>query len=99
MTLAAKLREIRRGLMQEIRVYRLLLAHPRCPLRAKIFLGSALAYLALPFDLIPDFIPIIGQLDDAVIVPLLVWLALRAIPREVVEECRRQVAAPSDHRE
>jgi len=91
-----RLEDIRRGLGREIRVYRLVLAHPRCPRRAKLLLGAALAYLAMPFDLIPDFIPVIGHLDDAIIVPSLVWLALRAIPKDVIEECRENATnAPS----
>jgi uncharacterized membrane protein YkvA (DUF1232 family) len=76
----------------EIKVYRLVAKHPRTPRRAKWLLGGALAYLVSPLDLIPDFIPVVGLLDDAVIVPLLVCLALRAVPAEVVAECRRQVA-------
>jgi uncharacterized membrane protein YkvA (DUF1232 family) len=84
------LQVIRRGLAREIRTYRLVLAHPRCPRRAKVLLSLALAYLAMPFDLIPDFIPIIGHLDDAVVVPGLVWLALRSIPKEVIEDCRKR---------
>ena len=87
-----RLREIRGGIGRELRVYRLVLAHPRCPRRAKILLGAALGYLAMPFDLIPDFIPVIGHLDDAVIVPGLVWLAMRSIPNDVVDECRKQAA-------
>lgn len=92
MSAPQKLRDIQRSLAREIRVYRLVLAHPRCPRRAKILLGVALAYLAMPVDLIPDFIPIVGHLDDVIIVPGLVWLALRSIPREVVEDCRRRAA-------
>ena len=45
----------------------------------------------MPFDLIPDFIPVIGQLDDVVIVPLLVYVALKMIPELVMSECRERV--------
>jgi len=78
-------------LKQEFEVYRLVLRHPKTPVLAKIFLGLAIAYVLMPFDLIPDFIPVIGQLDDLVIVPLLVYVALKIIPNAVVNECREQI--------
>ena len=67
-------------------------SHNTSPRRAKILLGVALAYLALPFDLIPDFIPVIGHLDDKIVAPGLVWLALRWILKVVMEDCRRRAA-------
>lgn len=75
----------------EIKVYRLVLKHPRTPLLPKVLLALAVGYFLLPFDLLPDFIPIIGQLDDLIIVPTLVILALKMIPAEVVEECRQKL--------
>lgn len=64
---------------------RALLADPDVPLPAKLLLGVAVGYLALPFDLIPDFIPVVGQMDDALVlvaaVALLIWL----VPRERFE--------------
>lgn len=58
---------------------------------AKILLGLAIGYALLPFDLIPDFIPVIGHLDDLVIVPGLVIMALWLIPQTVVADCRAEV--------
>jgi len=71
-----------------VAVYRLALKHPGTPRIAKWLLWIALAYLVSPIDLIPDFIPVIGQLDDLLIVPGLIWIALRLIPAGVLQECR-----------
>ena len=76
---------------REIRVYRAVLRDPRTPRLGRWLLGAAVAYALSPVDLIPDFIPVIGYLDDVVIVPLLVWLAIRAIPPEVVAEHRSKI--------
>ena len=70
-----KFKTLYRHLIKELEVYRLVLKHPETPWMAKLLLGLAVGYLLLPFDLIPDFIPIIGQLDDVVIIPALFYLA------------------------
>ena len=86
-----KLKSLATHLKQEFEVYRLVLKHPDTPWIAKIFLGLALGYLLMPFDLIPDFIPIIGQLDEVVIIPILLYLALLFIPKHIIQTCREQV--------
>lgn len=91
-----KLRETAARLKTELAVYRLVLKHPRTPWYAKAVLGLAVGYVLMPFDLIPDFIPVLGHLDDLVIVPLLVILALKMIPPELVVECRQEVARQHD---
>ena len=58
---------------------------------AKFLLWLAIGYVLLPFDLIPDFIPVLGQLDDILIVPGLIYLALKMIPKDIITECREQV--------
>ncbi|MFZ9642877.1 MAG: YkvA family protein [Candidatus Methylopumilus sp.] len=86
-----RLKKIAVQLKQEFEVYRLVLRHPKTPVIAKILLGLAIGYALMPFDFIPDFIPVIGQLDDLVLVPLLVYLALKMIPDAIVTECREQI--------
>jgi len=88
----ARLKTIGRALKHEVRVYQLVLKDERTPRPAKWLLGLAVGYTLLPFDLIPDFIPIIGHLDDVLIVPLLVIVALRLIPPEVIADCRSKVS-------
>jgi uncharacterized membrane protein YkvA (DUF1232 family) len=85
----SRLREIRDGISTELRVYRLMLKHERTPRITRVLLGAAIAYALSPIDLIPDWLPVVGHLDDVLIVPLLFWLGVRFVPSEVVEECRR----------
>lgn len=91
MGIVLRLKRVADEIKRELAVYRLIMADSRTPRAAKILLGLALGYLLMPFDLIPDFIPVIGQLDDVLIVPGLVLLALRMIPKEVVVESRAKV--------
>ena len=85
------LKRISRTLKREVRVYQLVLKDSRTPLLAKVLLGLAVGYALMPFDIIPDFIPVIGHLDDLVIIPVLVILALKLTPKEVIEECRAKI--------
>lgn len=61
---------------------------PRVPVLAKIVIGIVVAYALSPIDLIPDFIPVIGYLDDLLLLPLGIWLAIRLIPKPVWRECQ-----------
>ncbi|HEV8712138.1 MAG TPA: YkvA family protein [Candidatus Binatia bacterium] len=85
-----ELKAVGKMLKHELKVYQLVLRDPRTPKPAKWLLGLAVGYTLLPFDLIPDFIPVIGHLDDIIIVPLLVLIALKLVPAEVVTDCRSQ---------
>lgn len=78
---------------RELRVYKLVMAHEETSWLARLVLGAAIGYLLLPFDLIPDAIPVLGQLDDLLIVPGLFWLALKLIPEEIVQDARQRVEA------
>ena len=66
--------------------------HPRTPFMAKAISVFVVAYALSPIDPIPDFIPIIGFLDEALLLPGLIWLAIRLIPADVLEECRNQAS-------
>jgi uncharacterized membrane protein YkvA (DUF1232 family) len=68
----------------------------RTPLSAKILIGITMGYLLSPIDLIPDFIPVLGLLDDLIIVPLLITLSIKLIPKNILEEARQK--AKSDPR-
>lgn len=81
-----RLKQIAHALCQQLAFYRALYQDPRTPRLARLLLWAALAYTALPFDLIPDFLPIIGHLDDVIIVPGLIFLAVRLIPVAVYNE-------------
>lgn len=65
---------------------------PRTPWYAKLLAGVVVAYALSPIDLIPDFIPVLGYLDDFLLVPLGLWLAVRLIPAEVMKDCRTRGA-------
>jgi uncharacterized membrane protein YkvA (DUF1232 family) len=64
--------------------------HPDTPLFAKALCFFAVAYALSPIDLIPDFIPVLGYIDDALILPAIIWLAVRLLPTHVIEACRAQ---------
>ena len=82
------LQQVMKKLRDDFKTYKAVMADPRCPGSAKLLLAAAAAYALSPVDLIPDFIPVLGQLDDLIIVPLLIRLALKRIPRELVDEHR-----------
>lgn len=65
---------------------------PRTPWPAKLLAAVVVAYALSPIDLIPDFIPVLGYLDDLVLVPLGIWLVLRLIPDEVMADARARAA-------
>lgn len=81
---------------REVKVYQLVLADPRTPWLPKGILGASIAYLLSPIDLIPDFIPVLGHLDDLILIPALVWLALKLIPDEIITDCRERVQHSQD---
>jgi len=77
-----------RRLTREVYALSFAVRDPRVPWYAKVAAACVVAYALSPIDLIPDFIPVLGYLDDLVLVPLGVWLVLRLIPAAVLSECR-----------
>lgn len=78
---------------REFKLYTRLWKDPETPWISRILLGAAVVYALSPVDIIPDFIPVIGYLDDLIILPTLIWLAFRFIPHTVVEKHRKQMDA------
>ena len=81
---------------RRVAIYRAVARHPKTPWYASALLGLAIGYALMPFDLIPDWVPGLGLLDDVIIVPGLVWLALKAVPKSVYEECEKEVDQPTE---
>jgi uncharacterized membrane protein YkvA (DUF1232 family) len=67
-------------------LFQRLLRDRRVPLRQKLLLGALVPYLLMPFDLIPDFIPVVGQLDDAILVAFVLRRVVRRAGPQVIEE-------------
>jgi uncharacterized membrane protein YkvA (DUF1232 family) len=76
----------------KVETYALYLAYrdPRVPWYARLWAAGVVAYFFSPIDLIPDPIPLLGQLDDLILVPLGIYIALKLIPADVLAECRQQ---------
>ena len=86
--MVVRLRQLAQSLKQE--TYTLYLAYqdPRTPWYAKVSAALVVAYALSPVDLIPDFIPFFGYLDDLLIIPLGIFLAIKLIPQEVIDKAR-----------
>lgn len=83
-------KESARKLKRETLALWLALRDKRTPWYARVVTGLVVAYAFSPIDLIPDFIPVLGYLDDLILVPLGAALAIRLIPKDVMAECREQ---------
>ncbi|MEG4074529.1 YkvA family protein [Microcoleus sp. Pol14C2] len=87
------LKQAARRLKKETYAVYLASTDQRVPWYARIIAGLTVAYAFSPIDLIPDFIPVLGYLDDLIIVPLGIWLVMKMIPPQVLAECREKAAA------
>lgn len=93
MAVLDQLKERAHALKRDTYVLYLAARDPRTPWYAKLLAGAVVAYALSPFDLIPDFIPVLGYLDDLIIVPMGIALVLRLIPAEVLADCRERAQA------
>ena len=84
------LREIAEQIMTEIPAAALAIGHKDTPRLAKMICAVAVGYALSPIDLIPDFVPVIGYIDDIIVLWGLIYMAVRLIPDDVMEECREK---------
>jgi len=90
MTWLEKLKARARRLRTETLALYLAARHPSTPWYAKLLVAAIVAYAFSPIDLIPDFIPVFGVLDDLVLIPLGIVLAIRLVPARVLADCRQR---------
>jgi len=95
MSLLDSLRGWARLLYQELNTLRVAWPHPATPWQAKALIALAVAYALSPVDLIPDVIPVLGWLDELILLPLLILLIRRVMPAALWEECRSTAARSS----
>ena len=88
----AELKERARQLKTEVVALYLAARHPGTPWYAKLFLAAIVAYALSPIDLIPDFIPVLGLVDEIVLLPFAIVLAVKMIPAGVMAECRTRAS-------
>ena len=92
MKLMEKLRLKAKIIKQDVMAVYWACRDPGCPWYAKVVAGLVVAYALSPIDLIPDFIPVLGYLDDIILVPLGILLVVRMIPGDVMERAREKAA-------
>ncbi|MEG0780231.1 MAG: DUF1232 domain-containing protein [Hydrogenoanaerobacterium sp.] len=83
-----QLKERAQKLKTDLPAVFLALRHKKTPWYAKLLAGITVAYALSPIDLIPDFIPLLGYLDDVLLLPLLIFWVVRLIPADVLADCR-----------
>ena len=89
----ARLKRRAKALKGETYVLYLAARHPATPWYAKLLVAVIVAYAFSPIDLIPDFVPVLGYLDDLVLIPLGIALAIKLVPQAVLDECHAKVQA------
>lgn len=86
----AKIKQWAKKLKSNIAIIYLAYKHKATPWYAKLTAAFTVGYALSPIDVIPDFIPVLGFVDDAILLPALIWLCLRLIPQKVIQLCREE---------
>jgi uncharacterized membrane protein YkvA (DUF1232 family) len=85
-----KLKEKAKQITQKLSILYIAYKRKDVPIFAKIIIIVAIIYALSPIDLIPDFIPVLGYLDDLIILPLLIYVSIKIIPEKILEECKEE---------
>lgn len=83
-----KIKEKANEIKQNISTIYIAMKKKETPIYAKIIAGITVGYALSPIDLVPDFIPVLGYLDDLIILPLLAWISIKLIPKKVMEKSK-----------
>jgi len=94
-----RLRDWARRLKAELVALWFCTRHPRTPFYAKALAVALITYAFSPIDLIPDFIPVLGYLDELILLPVGIWVVLKLVPADVMLDCREQAARWLDERQ
>ena len=92
MTFIEKMKARTNGLKVEALTLGLAVGHRRTPWYAKLLVAGLVAYIVTPVDLVPDFVPVLGLVDDILFIPPALWLARQLVPGDVLAECRARAA-------
>jgi uncharacterized membrane protein YkvA (DUF1232 family) len=96
MRIGTRLRDWAREIKKDVVALYLAARDPRVPWYVKLAAAAIAAYALSPIDLIPDFIPVLGHLDEVILIPLGIWLLLRLIPSDLLDEHRRAAEASAE---
>ena len=85
------LRRLRDKIRRDLRYYRAIMCHDETPAITRILHVIAIVYLLIPIDVIPDWVSILGYIDDVILVSLMIFLAVSMVPEDVAEECESEL--------
>lgn len=93
LTLNQRLKKWARALKREVTVVYFVMRHPDTPIYVKVCAAIIVGYALSPIDLIPDFVPVLGYVDEIILLPLAILLLIRLIPANLLAACRQEAEA------